>query len=1148
MAEGQTATILRHIRHLLVTRAARESSDSKLLERFSTHNDEQAFAALLNRHGGLVWGVCRHILRHEQDAEDAFQATFLVLARRAAAIRKRESVGSWLYGVAYRIAKRAKKAAAQRERLEHNAAAQAPRQQSLDFPGEELHALVDEELQRLPANNRLAFILCCLEGRGRREVAGELGWSEGTLASRLARARSALQERLGKKGVTTAVAGAAVISEAYAAAPPALLRSCVNAGIMTGAGKPMSAIGLSSGVMELMQSALQAMLVAKVKTALGVLLLLGLAAGGLGLLAFQPALRPEIGQNEEDEKPNASKPVPVAPVADKQERVDRFGDPLPEEAISRLGTIRLRHGASIYQLLFTLDGKTLISQGGDGVRTWDSCSGKQRHFIRYRDEYADPDPLGERPYFRPLEASFSGDGKLLAMATKSGVRLWSLASGKHLRTVAAGSRWGLCLSRDGKMLATQGKARGTQQRANYEMTVWDTSSGGEVRSWPGKEHLLLSFFTPDGRGLITLERSSAAQPNPKYHIGFRDVHTGKEKWHIDIGDWTPRAVALSPDSQLLACIGHGTGSRFPDSVRTWNVKNGMRIWELDSSTQAKSGLVTRSLRALAFSPNAKILYADGLDGALRALDAVSGRELARVGQDVRYVDALAFSSDGQTLAFCEDTAIRLLDVKTGKDCLDRVGHEWSYVNVAVAAGKVASTDYRQVILWDPRTATALARFRASDDLGAMTLVSGSGRALLRAESDGKGNVRRIWDVATGKELRTIDPAAPLYCVSPDGKIAALARGDGMVTIDLTTGKELHKLAGNYDPVWRAEFTSDGRFLVLCRWDRKIHRYDAATGHKRGEFTFIDDLEPPSPFAGKSSYAVAVSPDGNLIAFGTGYGLIAVHDLASGRLLGNLGKPATSALALNFSPDGRTLAWGGNRDGVIRLMEVATGGERYSFAGHQGGIRSLSFFSDGKTLISGSSDTTALVWDLTGLATTKRQAKPLAQHELSACWQDLAELDAARAYKAMRTLWSRPAEAADYLRAHLHPAEPAEGKQIARLIGDLGSDRFGVRKHAADELTKLGDLGIPACRKALEGQPPLEVRRRLQAILERQVHDRHNPTGDHLRALRAVEVLEMAGGPEPSRILEALARGAPEARLTREAQGSLRRAVGANQGR
>src|SRR5581483_9321050 len=163
-------------------------TDAELLERFLASRDETAFEALVRRHGPMVLGVCRRILRDSHDAEDAFQATFLVLVRKAASVVPREQLGNWLYGVAYRTALKARTARARRRRHErraHALPAAAPAGESLD-----LRPLLDQHLERLPAAYRAAVVLCDLEGRTKREAARQLGVPEGTLSSRLARGRA----------------------------------------------------------------------------------------------------------------------------------------------------------------------------------------------------------------------------------------------------------------------------------------------------------------------------------------------------------------------------------------------------------------------------------------------------------------------------------------------------------------------------------------------------------------------------------------------------------------------------------------------------------------------------------------------------------------------------------------------------------------------------------------------------------------------------------------------------------------------------------------------------------------------------------------------------------------------------------------------
>src|SRR5262245_11225150 len=202
MSKGQLKVILRHLSKRSGPPVAADLSDGELLRRFAASREEGAFAVLVQRHGPLVLSVCRRVLRHEQDAEDAFQATFLVLARRAASIRRAESLASWLYGVAHRTALKARTEAAQRpapltlpaggEGAVRGAQPGPPAEASL----RELQQLLDEEVSRLPENYRAPFVLCCLEGHSRAEAARQLGWNEGTLSGRLALAREQLRRRL----------------------------------------------------------------------------------------------------------------------------------------------------------------------------------------------------------------------------------------------------------------------------------------------------------------------------------------------------------------------------------------------------------------------------------------------------------------------------------------------------------------------------------------------------------------------------------------------------------------------------------------------------------------------------------------------------------------------------------------------------------------------------------------------------------------------------------------------------------------------------------------------------------------------------------------------------------------------------------------
>jgi RNA polymerase sigma factor (sigma-70 family) len=182
VTRSSLCTVLGHIRTLAGAHGPR--NDHQLLEQFAVQADEAAFAALVSRHGGLVWGVCRNVLGHDQDAEDAFQATFLVLARRAGSLRKSAALASWLHGVAYRVSLKAKRSAARRRAHELQASRVAQTEPIPESAWRDLQAALDEEVQALPERLRGPFVLCYLEGKGPAESADVLGWKAGTVHTR----------------------------------------------------------------------------------------------------------------------------------------------------------------------------------------------------------------------------------------------------------------------------------------------------------------------------------------------------------------------------------------------------------------------------------------------------------------------------------------------------------------------------------------------------------------------------------------------------------------------------------------------------------------------------------------------------------------------------------------------------------------------------------------------------------------------------------------------------------------------------------------------------------------------------------------------------------------------------------------------------
>ena len=1088
MPVSQLDAIARHVRMLAGAVAAKDATDADLLRRFSLAGDEAAFSALVERHAGMVWSACRRALDRPEDAEDAFQATFLILFRKAGSIRKRTALASWLYGVARRTALRMRRSAAQRRQPPIHPSHRKPEEPVAAAALRDLQSLLDEEVERLPEMYRAPFVLCCLEGRSRTEAARQLAWKEGTVAGRVARARKLLQQRLARRGVSLSavLCAGAIADQTTAAAPAALIASVTSGALRATAGKAVFgsplAVALARSVMRSL-AASRLMVAATFWVAGG---LLALSAVGMACRLW--AEMPVAGQPQDSvAMADDSSPVSDKPPANP---VDLYGDPLPEGVLSRLGTIRFRHGWNITSVAFAPDGKAVVTVGLDStLRLWELETGAQRAQFRSPN----------RSQF--FCVAFAPDGRTVAAVNNVGI-VWLVdsVSAKEIRTFHARQPQALCFSPDGRVLASASR--------HGIVWLWDTTSGKELRHINvHKDQVTALAFAPDGQVLATAGADKT--------IRLWSSSTGKELY-IDELSKPAIALAFSPDGKLLAS---GGGDQL---VHLWDPIARKKVRQIPVQARVASGI--------AFSPSGKLfavasreyaMYSEDSRGGIDLFDVSTGEHVRQLVGPRRPFESVAFSPDGKTLAGTggHDSTLHLWEVATGREIIPAKGHQAPVWSVAAAPDNrtVATAGADDTVrVWDMRTAKQLCQFK-----GSRAWFSRNGMTLLTL-AGGDEPTLNVWSVAAGKQqLRQALPIHNLFsaALSADGGALAFEGADHVIHLwDIAKRKERGRLAGHRQRVGSLAFSPDGNKLASASveekrvylWDlaslREIRRFDAAPG------------------------SLAFSPDGGLLAAGGEDEGIHMWDTTTGKEIYLLADDRTlwaRACNVAFSPDGRTLA-GGCMNGELHLWETATGKVRRRLHGSLGGFGTPAFSPDGRLLIAGCSDTTALVWDLRA-----GNKELLSERELDSLWDELG-YDAANAYQAIGKLITAAGQSVPFLRRRLVPGPGPDDQRMAELIADLDSTDFKTRQWATKMLAEQGEAVVPALRKALDGSPSPEVRSRALPILEAW----DGP--ERRRPIRSLEVLEHAGTAEARQVLESLAGGNPDVPLTRDAKASLAR--------
>jgi WD40 repeat protein len=620
-------------------------------------------------------------------------------------------------------------------------------------------------------------------------------------------------------------------------------------------------------------------------------------------------------------------------------KLDPHGDPLPEHAIIRLGTLRWRpqNGA---QSLGISAGSKLIATGHSGniVRIWDAGTGHELHHWQ-----STPTSRGNAAV-RVNCFAFSPPGKIVAVGNSAGIiEIRELSTGKEIRRFKGASEISaLAFTEDGQTLAA-GYTRGG-------IDLWDVAGGKKLRSCTGPSNGMGCLtFTFDGKHLAGADRQ-----DPLIHLW--DTATGKEIISFRGHENGVETVAFTIDDKSLWSVSSD------QTIRRWNVATGKEEHKIKAITKFIHDGVGPSdpvHPAAAFSRDQKVLASLSEEKKIRLWDTATGKEIHVLPAESTGIGELAFSRDGTFIAAAgNDQTLRLWDAMTGKERGPLVGHrDWIGALVCSTDGKqiVSSSWDRTARIWDVASGKELKQFTHPAQISDVALSKGR----LVTVGGYRDNTVKIWDITSDKLIQEWKGKTYYWTTlfSPDGDHLIAANGvDSVVMWNIASKERVRTFDG---PGMRLALSPDGKLLAATGNNSDWYVWDFESGKQ-----IYKEHKPTSVFG---PTGVAFSPDSKMLALGCQDG-VSLRDASSGKKRAHFGNKPLYFVA--FSPDGKLLATASDADKGpnLELWDVKSEKQIREWNGHRGGVRTIAFSPDGRQLASAGMDTTILFWDVASLLT------------------------------------------------------------------------------------------------------------------------------------------------------------------------------------